>query len=81
MTSALNSTSNNINNPMKLAAPKVGVLNTPPKTRGVSQDTLEIVNAKTPKELKNAGIKKKKSPIKILCALYLGVVGISSVVA
>ena len=66
---------------MTFTPPKVGVVPTPPKTGGISKDTLEIANAKAPAELKNAGIKKKKGPINFINYLWLGVGIISSAVA
>ena len=71
----------NTNTQMTFTPPKVGVVPTPPKTEGISKDTLEIANAKAPQELKNAGIKKKKSPINIVNYLWLGVGLISSAIA
>ncbi len=72
---------NNANTQMTFTPPKVGVVPTPPKTGGITKDTLEITNAKPPEELKNAGIKKKKSPINIVNYLWLGVGLISSAIA
>ena len=51
---------------MTFTPPKVGVVE-PPKgrTSGVlSKDTIEIANAKTPQDIKNAGIKKEKKSYK-----------------
>lgn len=66
---------------MTFTRPKVGVVATPPKTNaGLSPQSVEIAKAKAPKELKSAGIKKKKSPINIVNYLWLGVASISSAV-
>lgn len=68
---------------MTFTPPKVGVVE-PPKSRtsGVlSKDTIEIANAKTPQDIKNAGIKKKKSPINIINYMWLGVATIVGAVA
>ena len=39
---------NNANTQMTFTPPKVGVVPTPPKTGGITKDTLEITNAKPP---------------------------------
>ena len=67
---------------MTFTPPKVGVIPTPPKIGGtISKDTLELTNAKMPDELKNAGIKKKKSPINIINYMWLAVGAISAAIA
>lgn len=59
----------------------IGVLPTPPALKSaVSQDTLEITNAKAPEDIKNAG-KKRKGPVGFINFLWLGVASICSAVA
>lgn len=70
------------NTQMTFAPPKVGVIPTPPKiSGGISKDTLEILNAQTPQDLKTIGIKKKKGPIDIINYMWLGVGAICAAVA
>lgn len=74
---------NNQNVQMTFTPPKVGVVE-PPKDRisGVlTKDTIEIANAKTPEDIKNAGIKKKKSPINIINYMWLAAGAIVAAVA
>lgn len=77
MTEVINNTTQ-----MTFTPPKVGVIPTPPKAKErISKDTLEITNAQLPEDLKNAGIKKKKSPIDIINYMWLGVGAISATLA
>lgn len=79
MTQQINPTASN----MTFTPPKVGVVTPlPGKINGnISKDTLDIVNAQVPKELKEAGIKKKKSPINIINYMWLGVGAICAAIS
>lgn len=66
---------------MTFVRPEVGVVPTPPKiSGGPDKDIVEIASAKVPKDLKQAGIKKKRSPINIVNYLWLGVGSICAAV-
>ena len=79
MTQQISPTTSNMN----FTPPKIGVVTPlPGKINGnISKDTLNIINAQVPQELKEAGVKKKKSPINIINYMWLGVGAICAAIS